>query len=736
MTRITTLKKISIYFLLTLNGFNIQAQDSTYWWNDDVFYEIFVRSFKDSDGDGIGDIRGLINNLDYLNDGDSTTHNDLGITAIWLMPIQQSPSYHGYDVIDYKEVESDYGTNADFQELMDEAHSRGIKIIMDYVMNHTSSEHPWFINSVLDNGKRDWYIWEETDPGFNGPWGQDVWHYIIGDYYYGLFWSGMPDLNYTTPEVKSEMFDIAEFWLDTMGVDRFRLDAIKYIYEDGNNLQDLPETYQFWKDFRTHYKSINPDAMAVGEAWTSTAVVKNYVEGDGLDFCFDFDLASDMIQAVNAGTPVILKQQVNTVLSSYPHLQFGTFLTNHDMDRVMNQLGQSTTKAKLAANLLFTLPGVPYVYYGEEIGMTGTKPDEYIRTPLHWNNDYAAGFTTGSPWWTINADYTTKNIEGQQYDNNSLWHHYRNLISIRNEQVALRRGDYTELTTSSASTYGFLRQYLDESVIVVHQTGTSTLLNENVTIDQSQFASGDYTLVELQGGEAIPLTIDSTGGDLDITINELTTRSTHIYKLIPSTDLSTTITFQVDMRAMIDSGDFNPATETVDIVATFNTFGTDSITELLDLDGDSIYSVTIETNIGSLNEYKYRINGVNDGREEFLNSSYYRSYVTQEGVNSVLDIYESLDQSLVSSTGNGFLEATLDLYPNPVVDDIEVYIGGGFSGEIEYSITDMLGCDRQSSVVDCTGGYLSIDCGNLNAGNYLLNLVHEGVKRVFRASIQ
>ncbi|MES2484846.1 MAG: alpha-amylase family glycosyl hydrolase, partial [Bacteroidota bacterium] len=198
----------------------------TFWWNETVFYEAFVRSFKDSNGDGKGDIQGLISKLDYLNDGNPNTTTDLGVTGLWLMPIMQSPSYHGYDVTDYMAVEQDYGTNADFQQLITECHNRGIKVIIDLVMNHTSNQHPWFVASTNPTSdKRDWYIWEDTNPGTPGPFG-DAWYQNNGAYYYGAFYSGMPDLNFNNPEVHQAFEDVSEFWLTDMHVDGFRLDAV------------------------------------------------------------------------------------------------------------------------------------------------------------------------------------------------------------------------------------------------------------------------------------------------------------------------------------------------------------------------------------------------------------------------------------------------------------------------------------------------------------------------------
>jgi 1,4-alpha-glucan branching enzyme len=210
---------------------------ATGWWNDAVFYEVFVRSFYDANGDGNGDINGLIQKLDYLNDGNPATTTDLGVTALWLMPIMQSPSYHGYDVTDYRTVEQDYGSNNDFKALVAAAHARGIKVIIDFVMNHTSEQHPWFTESAASttSNYRNWYRWSATNPGGTGPWGQTVWYNRNSAWYYALFWSGMPDLNYTTPAVKTELFDVARFWMQDMNVDGFRLDAVKYILRTVHN---------------------------------------------------------------------------------------------------------------------------------------------------------------------------------------------------------------------------------------------------------------------------------------------------------------------------------------------------------------------------------------------------------------------------------------------------------------------------------------------------------------------
>ena len=323
---------------------SLNTDFETHWWNEAVFYELFVRSFYDSDGDGIGDFQGVIAKMDYLNDGNPDTDTDLGITAIWLMPMMDSPTYHGYDVIDYYRIEPDYGTMADFEEFLEAAHDRGIKVIIDLVLNHTSNKHPWFTQSAASsNDFRDWYIWSANNPGTIGPWGQNLWHASGSQYYYGVFWSGMPDLNYNHPPVKEAMFDVANFWLDK-GLDGYRLDAIKYLIEDGTIIENTPATFSLLEEFNELYKANNPDAFTIGEVWSNTNSVIPYVQNDRLDVCFEFDLASAILGAVNDNNPSGIQQHMQTVQSSYPALQYGTFLTNHDMDRVYNQIGSNMAK--------------------------------------------------------------------------------------------------------------------------------------------------------------------------------------------------------------------------------------------------------------------------------------------------------------------------------------------------------------------------------------------------------
>jgi len=514
---------------LTLEDYINVSTVSTYWWNDAVFYEVFVRSFYDQNGDGIGDLKGLTAKLDYLNDGDSTTHSDLGITGIWLMPIMQSPSYHGYDVSDYRTVENDYGTNADFDTFIQAAHKRGIKVVIDLVMNHTSNQHPWFTQSAssTNSGYRDWYRWNETSLSAQ-------WFLKNGAYYYGVFGSGMPDLNYAKAEVKTEMFDIARYWLQDMHVDGFRLDAVKYIFETATQIEDIPATFQFWQDFRASYKSVNADAFAVGEAWTSTNIAKKYVENKGLDYCFEFNMASALVYAANTGNAAALKIAVENSMASYPYLQFGTFLTNHDQQRIMTSLSNDAAKAKLASQLLLSLPGIPFLYYGEEIGTVGPKPDENIRTPLQWNATRNAGFSSGTAWRAPQSDYTTKNIVAQQADNNSLWWMYNKMIQLRNSETALRRGNYTTLISNHSSAFTFLRQYKDETILVVSNVSNAPLINVEVSLYAGTLPEGTYQLKELLTGSLQQLIVAANGGATAQKIGNLNARNTAIYKVIGS----------------------------------------------------------------------------------------------------------------------------------------------------------------------------------------------------------
>ena len=490
------------------------------WWNKAVFYEVFVRSFADSTAgplanDGIGDLQGLIEKLDYLNDGDPATDDDLGVTGLWLMPIMQSPSYHAYDVTDYYAVNKDYGTNEDFKRLVVEAHKRGVKIIIDLVLNHTSSEHPWFVEARDNPGseRRDWYLWSEEKPDYLGPWGQEVWHDSPTGYYYGLFWEGMPDLNLENPQVTAELHKVARFWLEDLGVDGFRLDAARHLIEEGSSQENTQATHQWWKGFRTAVKASSPEALAVGEMWTKGPDIVSYVQGDELDLAFDFDLAEALVTYVGLRAANRIQGALASSYGLYGSGLSATFLTNHDMDRVMSVLRGDAGKAKLAASVLMTAPGVPFVYYGEEIGMTGQKPDEMIRTPMQWSAGENAGFTAGTPWEPVNGDYEEKNVARQTADSTSLLSLYRDLIHLRLAHPALQVGDYRPVASTDAGMVVYLRSSDEEKVLVIINLGEGPATGYDLSLGEGSL-EGTYRASLLYGGEAeLPdLVANRTGG--------------------------------------------------------------------------------------------------------------------------------------------------------------------------------------------------------------------------------
>lgn len=486
------------------------------WWNDRVFYEIFIRSFQDSDGDGMGDIQGIIDRLDYLNDGNPMTADDLGITGIWLMPPAEAYSYHGYDVTDYYAVESDYGSMADMQRLIAEAHARGIAVIVDMVVNHSSSRHPWFMASRLgEEPYADWYIWEDENPGYPGPWGAPAWHKAGGRYYYGVFWDGMPDFNYLNPDVTQEMYDVATFWLRDMGVDGFRLDAIKHIIEIGEMQENRPESRQWLSGYEAHLESVSPNSFTVGEIYGGPSfVVARYVQEDAIDVGFDFKLAQEMIAAAQRGTNSQIARAHRNAMRDYPLNQFATFLTNHDQNRLANQLLNDRGRNKVAASLLLTGPGVPFLYYGEEIGMSGTKPDERIRTPMQWENAAFAGFTDGdSIWQPLQAaeNVAAANVADQTHDPDSLLSHYRRLIHLRNTNSALRQGGLQAVESSERGIYAFLRYDRQQTLLVVINLDDEAAHDFTLTLEASELDLSAAALIAGEGELAAP-EINARGG--------------------------------------------------------------------------------------------------------------------------------------------------------------------------------------------------------------------------------
>jgi alpha-amylase len=496
---------------------SIEPPEGYFWWNQNVFYEIFVRSFFDSDGDGIGDFNGITEKLDYLNDGDPETTSDLGVKGIWLMPIFPSPSYHGYDVTDYQAVNPDYGTLDDFKRLLDEAHTRGVSIIIDLPLNHTSNEHPWFQGSVDPNSPyRNYYIWSETEPDYLGPWNQDVWHEgPKGDYYYGVFWSGMPDLNYTTPAVVEEMDQTVKFWLN-LGVDGFRLDGARYIVEDGKKQADTPDTHAYYKHLRETVKSANPEALLLGEVWTDNFTVSTYTKGDELDLAFNFDFASGIMASAKNGNVEKVKNGLTFTIKLFPQDQSAPFLTNHDMDRVMSELGGDVEKAKNAAAMLLTAPGVPFLYYGEEIGMAGKRGAENTdikrRLPMQWTAGTNAGFTTGTPWTPLYPFYSATNVEFQTNKPDSLLSFYRDWIHLRNQHPALLFGKTYILGSSDPAIYAILRSGPDEDILALVNLSDKPVTNYTLSLDAGPL-KGAYSLKALYGeGQFAEIQSNSKGG--------------------------------------------------------------------------------------------------------------------------------------------------------------------------------------------------------------------------------
>lgn len=466
------------------------------WWNGAVVYEVFVRSFKDSDGDGRGDLAGLIEKLDYLNDGDPTTDSDLGVDAIWLMPIYPSPSYHGYDVTDYDAVNPEYGTLSDLDRLVTECHRRGVKVVLDFVPNHTSSQHPWFLDAVSSPAAlhRDWYVWSATDEGWTQPFGAGrTWFPAGGAYYYAVFWSGMPDLNWRNDAVRSELSAAAARWL-ARGVDGLRLDAVRYLVENGAGLQqDQPETHRALRDLASAARATAPDAMLVGEAWADTATIATYFgstagshpEGDELPLTFDFPLADAVVRSIATGDGTAAAKALDAIATAYPAgAGDAPFLTNHDQVRVATQLGGDGRRLRLAAAILLTLQGTPFIYYGEEIGMRNgaCSSDECKRTPMAWDATGARGFTAGTPWFAPAPHFTGEDVAAAAPDPASLLSRYRQLIRVRKSSPALSRGGTRRLGTASRSTLALVRSDAAENVLVVHNLGAGTV-TERLTAD-------------------------------------------------------------------------------------------------------------------------------------------------------------------------------------------------------------------------------------------------------------
>jgi alpha-amylase len=403
-------------------------------------------------------------------------------------------------------VERDYGNNEDFKRLVAEAHRRGIAVLVDMVLNHASSEHPYFQEALRDPNSphRSWFRFSPTEQG-PGPWGGPAWRKspVRDEYYYAVFWEGMPDLNYATPAVREEANRVADFWLREMGVDGFRLDAVPYLVEEGNVLSGAPGTHRVLRDYQAHLRSVKPDVFTVGEVWDSVGAMLPYYP-DQLDSYFAFELADALINAVNHGSSAKMLDGYLRLQRTVAQDRWSPFLRNHDQTRTLTDLGGDRAKAALAATLLLTLPGLPFVYYGEEIGMIGNKRDgdERLRTPMQWSGAPHGGFTTGTPWEALQPDSATVTVAAQEGDPSSLLNLHRRLIHLRAANPALGRGELVPLTASSGQVAAYLRREGRRAVLVVANLGTTPVDGVSLASEGGALRPGVYAPRSLLGPAA------------------------------------------------------------------------------------------------------------------------------------------------------------------------------------------------------------------------------------------
>jgi len=478
--------------------------DQWLWWKDGVIYQIYPRSFADSNGDGIGDLSGIIGKLDYL--------ADLGIDAIWLSPINPSPDADfGYDVADYKDIDPKYGTMDDFLQLVSEAHQRGIRIILDLVLNHTSEEHPWFIESrsSLENPKRDWYIWRSGAEGGRKPpnqwqsvFGGKAWEYDdrTGQYYYHMFTRQQPDLNWRNPEVYAEMMSIFHFWADR-GVDGFRLDVFNNYFKDVHFRNNPKKTGIRPFDCQVHqYDTNQPEMMGavadiravldqyseryvVGETFLGDSeVAASYSGPEKFHATFDFSFLKTGWNPANYLRST-LRQQECLSDGAWPN----HVLNNHDNPRIATRIRarEDDEKLKVAAAMLLTVRGTPFMYYGEEIGMRDIKVSraeiqdpvgkrywpipvgrDGCRSPMQWNDGVNAGFSNGIPWLKVHPDYINRNVESQETAGNSILRWYKDLLHLRRSRPALQKGMFIPLHHDPQRVFAYIRQDQDDRILV------------------------------------------------------------------------------------------------------------------------------------------------------------------------------------------------------------------------------------------------------------------------------
>jgi alpha-glucosidase len=493
-----------------------QGKPGDPWWRHAVIYEIYPQSFQDSDGDGVGDLKGITSRLDYL--------KDLGIDAIWLTPIYPSPGVdNGYDIADYTAIDPRYGTMEDFDTLVAEAKKRGIRILMDYVINHTSDQHPWFkeSRSSRDNPKRDWYVWRDgkgetaTDKGqppnnWQSWFGHSAWQWDANtrQYYYHYFYVQQPDLNWRNPEVHKAMDGVLDFWMQK-GVAGFRIDAVSRLFEDpqmrddpylpGYNVygdrnikhkytDDLPEVHDVLKEVRQVVSKYPGDPVLVTEADEPNvaALTRMYGNGDEVQLPMDFQIAD--VNELNAAK---FRRLFNDIENNSAHGQPEYFFSNHDQPRQWDRYGDGRHNdqiAKLMAVLELTTRGTPQMYYGEELGMRTTDPTRIEdvhdpigrlgwpkekgrdgeRTPMQWDATARAGFTkSAKPWLRVPPSAKQYNVKTESDDPDSILNCYKTLLNLRKTNVALRDGEQITINEDDPNFFAFVRKSGDEAVVVV-----------------------------------------------------------------------------------------------------------------------------------------------------------------------------------------------------------------------------------------------------------------------------
>ncbi|HSE24699.1 MAG TPA: maltose alpha-D-glucosyltransferase [Pyrinomonadaceae bacterium] len=515
------------------------------WYKDAIFYEVYVRGFYDSNGDGVGDFRGLTARLDYL--------QWLGITCIWLLPFYESPLRDGgYDISDYYAVLPEYGSIAEFKEFLSAAHERSIRVIADLVVNHTSDRHPWFLESRSSphSAKRNWYVWSDSDQTYSqariiftdterSNW---TWDEQAGAFYWHRFFSHQPDLNYDNPEVREAMFAVVSYWLD-LGVDGFRVDAAPYLFErEDTNCENLPETHQFLKQLRSFIDHRYPDVLLLAEAnqWPED-VVQYFGEGDEFHMGYNFPIMPRLFMALRQED----RRPIVEILERTPEIpascQWGMFLRNHDeltlemvtdeerdylyneyaKDRRMRlNMGIRRRLAPLMDNgrrriellhaLLFSLPGSPFLYYGDEIGMGDNiylGDRDGVRTPMQWTADRNAGFSQADfarLYFPMIMDpvygYQAVNVEAQQRYGTSLLNWVREMIHLRKRHPVFGRGALHLIKPENRKVFAFSRTYLEETVLCVFNLSQSS---QPVELDLSEYLG--CTLIEMMGAARFPL---------------------------------------------------------------------------------------------------------------------------------------------------------------------------------------------------------------------------------------